>query len=493
MAAGAQPDPVRRASWGLRLAPLGIYVALLALHAPLLRLPYFWDEAGYFIVAARDCWRHFWLIPHATLANGHPPLLSLYLSAVWMLTGFHILATRAAMLVWAAALVWAVYRLAEARLGRQAWIPALLVALSPLVFAQSSLAQLDLPVAALVLWALVGRQRGRPAWETGLLAAACLMKETAIIVPAVLLLYDRRRGLRHLVPIGALGLWFVFYHAHTGYWFGNPQYYAYNVGLALGSLPRVLLDLLRRIWQVGFYDGTGALTAVALWALWACRRRQSDDRPGPRWPTSWLLVIAVYIVFHAVVGGAVLARYLLPALALYIIGVSELLVRLPRAAWWATACAAILVASWFWNPPYPFPYEDNLAYVHFIRLHQAAARELEAHPPAGAIWTAWPATDELTRPALGYVGHRLPIHALQNFSAASLDQVTEAPPVLYLYSRIYQPRMDLAKDSSLWARWSLHYFGYSGPAPPVAWLRRLHLHPLYRRASHGQWVLLAAP
>jgi len=32
-------------------------VVLIALHAPLLQLPYFWDEAGYYIPAARDL---FW-------------------------------------------------------------------------------------------------------------------------------------------------------------------------------------------------------------------------------------------------------------------------------------------------------------------------------------------------------------------------------------------------------------------------------------------------
>src|SRR5919201_231364 len=43
---------------GNRLHPLPsfalLFTALFLLHAPLLRLPYFWDEAGYYIPAARD-------------------------------------------------------------------------------------------------------------------------------------------------------------------------------------------------------------------------------------------------------------------------------------------------------------------------------------------------------------------------------------------------------------------------------------------------------
>src|SRR3974390_2439774 len=42
-------------------------------HAPLLRVPYFWDEAGYFVPAARDLLLTGSLIPQTTLSNAHPP------------------------------------------------------------------------------------------------------------------------------------------------------------------------------------------------------------------------------------------------------------------------------------------------------------------------------------------------------------------------------------------------------------------------------------
>lgn len=474
---------------------MGVWAALVVAHAPLLRLPYYWDEAGYYVFAALDCFRHGWLIPHSTLANGHPPLLSLYLALAWTVAGFHVVATRLAMLTWAAALICGVFKLAEARLGtRAALAPALLVALAPLVFAQGSLAQLDLPVAALIVWALVAREHDRPWGETGLLVAACLMKETAVIVPAVLLLYDRRRGLRYLLPVAALGGWYVYYYIHTGYWFGNPQYFAYNLATTAVSLPRVALALVRRIWQLAFYDGTGMVTLVAAIAWWRTRR----DRRGAPWPVAWLLVIGIYLLFHAAVGGAVLARYLLPALALYYLGATELILKLPRAGWWVAGCGAVLIASWFWNPPYPFPYEDNLAYAHFVRLHQAAARALAANPPKGAIWTAWPATDELTRPALGYVSRPLEVDALPNFSRATLAGLQGAglqgpPAELYLYSRTYQPALNVARDSPIWRHWAQEYFDFARPAPPAEWLAQLHLHPAFRRAAHGQWVLLALP
>lgn len=469
-----------------RWAPVGVFAALVALHGPLLWLPYFWDEAGYYVFAALDCFRHGWVIPRSTLANGHPPLLSLYLAAAWAVGGFHPLATRLGMLGWAAALVCGVYRLAATRLSRFAAILAAgMVALTPLVFAQSTLAQLDLPVAALVVWALVA---GDGWGGAALLSAACLMKETAVIVPLTLLGWEavrhRRFNPRWLAPVAVLGGWFLFYHHHTGYWFGNPQYFAYNLASTALSAPRILLALLRRSWQLAIYDGTGLLTLLALVAWWRTGRERS------RVPRQWWAIIAAYLVFHAAVGGAVLARYLLPALALFYIALAEWLVRLPKPGLWAAGCAAWLVAGWFWNPPYPFPYEDNLAYAQFVRLHQAAARELAAIPLPGPIYTAWPATDELTRPELGYVTRPLAVHALPDFSPATLAGLSDPPRLLYLYSREYQPAHDWARWP-VWRRWAERYFAYTPPAPPSAWLSRSGLRAEFRLAAGGQWVEVA--
>ena len=40
------------------------FAGLMLLHAPLLCLPYFWDEAGYYVPAARDLYLTGSLIPH---------------------------------------------------------------------------------------------------------------------------------------------------------------------------------------------------------------------------------------------------------------------------------------------------------------------------------------------------------------------------------------------------------------------------------------------
>src|SRR5260370_22319384 len=56
-----------------------IFVAIFLLHLPLLRLPFFWDEAGYYVPTAYDLAHDHVLLPHITLHTGHPPLSAAHL------------------------------------------------------------------------------------------------------------------------------------------------------------------------------------------------------------------------------------------------------------------------------------------------------------------------------------------------------------------------------------------------------------------------------
>ena len=125
-----------------------VFAGLVVLHFSVLRLPYFWDEAGYYVPAALDFCLHGRLIPRLTQPVGHTPLVSVYLAAVWRLFGFTALVTRAAMIAVAAAAVVTTYALGRRVAGREAGLwSALLLALSPLFFAQSSLVFVDLAAA----------------------------------------------------------------------------------------------------------------------------------------------------------------------------------------------------------------------------------------------------------------------------------------------------------------------------------------------------------
>src|SRR5208282_2759385 len=115
---------------------LAVFGGMLLLHAPLLPLPYFWDEAGYYIPCALDFYRSWLLIPTSTLPIGHTPLVMVYLALAWRLLGNSVWVARAAMTLIAAATVTLVYVPGRRVVGAEqaAW-SALLLGLSPLFFA----------------------------------------------------------------------------------------------------------------------------------------------------------------------------------------------------------------------------------------------------------------------------------------------------------------------------------------------------------------------
>src|SRR5215216_2695371 len=147
-AADAAPlNPRLRRALIFLLVFLTAFVGLYVTHRTLLGLPYYWDEAGYFIPAARDIYTDGAFIPHSTLSNAHPPLVMAWLALAWKVFGFEIEVARAAMLAVAALALTGVFTLA-ARVAnwRVAAATALCTAAYPVFFAQSTLVHLDMMV-----------------------------------------------------------------------------------------------------------------------------------------------------------------------------------------------------------------------------------------------------------------------------------------------------------------------------------------------------------
>ena len=180
-------------------------VLLIALHAPLLRLPYFWDEAGYYIPASRDLFSGS-LIPYSTPSNAHPPLVMAWLALAWKIFGQSQIVTRCAMLLLSAFSLLGFFRLARTVANSTvATCTTLLVAIYPVFFAQSSLAQVDLPAAGLIFWGLETYFRNKlmearvssPALIWFSLAA--LAKETAILIPMALIFWELASRLQNQI------------------------------------------------------------------------------------------------------------------------------------------------------------------------------------------------------------------------------------------------------------------------------------------------------
>ena len=496
-----------------------IFVFVFLLHVPMLQLPYFWDEAGYYVPAARDLLLSGSLIPHTTVSNAHPPLVLAWIALWWKLVGFSPVVARSAMLFLAAFSLLGVYCLAESVSNWQvAAASTLCTALYPVFFSQSSLAQVDLAAAGLIFWGLGAYLKGRWAVSAIWFSCAALAKETAILAPLSLAAWEavrwiagngKMRGLWQqgsssvsslscvltlLVPALPLASWYVYHYERTGYVFGNPEFFRYNVAATLNPL-RFVLALGMRLWQTLGYLHLWILTGgMALAMLLPPVKDGGEERRRIDIPVQMMfyVVIAAYVVALALVGGAVLARYLLPVVPLVIVLAVSTLRR--RLRYWPAAIGMVAVAfilAWFWNPPYGFSPEDNLAYRDYVELHQRGERFLEARYPMAHVLTAWPASDELTRPWLGYVTRPMQVLRIEDFS---LEQVVSAADfrskfdVALVFSTKYEPAHPLLDRWETWTRLKQKFFGYERDLPAGAAARILGGRIVFSEERKGQRV-----
>jgi 4-amino-4-deoxy-L-arabinose transferase-like glycosyltransferase len=484
-----------------RALPLAIIAIFCAAHVSLLRLPFFWDEAGYYIPAARDLFLTGSLLPHSTLNTAHTPLLSIYLAFVWKVFGYAVVQTRLAMLAVACFGLWQVYRLAEEVQNRAvALVTLILTASFPIFFAQSTLAHSDLLATALAWWGLREYFRREQATWRFVLAftLAVLAKEIVVIVPCALALFEilrnRAEGFRRAVllcatPIGVLALWFTFQRLSTGNWFGDPSYYQYNVSATVNPL-RIFYAFLQRAWQAFAHMNMWVAT-LATAAAMLIQAKPGRDRITVPTQLAFAAVILATLLFHSVLGGALLTRYLLVIYPLVlVICVSTWWRRMPNWEWLAGLVTAMFALACVVNPPYRFAPEDNLNYASFIRVHEKAAGYLQKEFPNAQIATSWPASDELTKPELGYVEHKLRVVSIDNFTPEEIERLQVADfDVLLAFSTKYEPARPLF-GSRRWLGISRKYFDYHRDLSPEQIAITISGRIMWQDRENGQWAAI---
>lgn len=491
---------VAERSGGGRATRAGSYAILFALfasivipsHLWLARLPYYWDEAGQFVPAALDILRGGHWIPRSTVPNIHPPLVLGYLAGAWRIFGFDPAVTRGAMLLLASFGALAAFLLAielshEAR-GAPAFLAAGLLCVSPVFFVQSELAHLDAPAMLFTTLALLLFLKERVRAAAAVCVVLVLVKETGLVVPLVLggwLAHERRwrDAAWFAAPAAALAGWIAVLAHVTGYWAGDRQFVEYNVAYPLHPV-RLAVALARRLYFLFFanFHWIGTMAMAAAW-------RTSRLFRSRRWRVAWL-VVAAHVAMLTVLGGAVLNRYLLPVLPILFAAMAAALSLLPRTARITATClllAGVAASNWI-NPPYPFPFEENLAFADFLKLHREAADYVQHWYADPVVTTAWPMTAELNQPELGFVRRKIRVEALPNLTASALGRVDwSRVQVLVAFSRDWDPPINLMRLAPVRWFWERFYGFVPGasaaearagvPFPAVAHFER-----------RGQWV-----
>jgi 4-amino-4-deoxy-L-arabinose transferase-like glycosyltransferase len=512
------------------------FAAVYLSHLTLLRLPYFWDEAGYYIPAAWDFFRTGTLIPVTTASNAHPPLPSILLAGWWHLSGFVPSGTRTFICMVTAAALLAVYRIARNLLDTPAAVATtLLTALYPIWFAQSTLAHADIFAAAFTLWALSfylqfaaipgvpcsSQSYRRDHGDTRssgisqrtadilpcaiLFSLAALSKETAIITPAALalweaILYLRDRKLRAhlpwiaalLTPILPLIAWYAYHYHRTGFVFGNPEFLRYNATANLDA-HRILLCLYHRFLHLTMHMNMFVPVLCAAAALLMPAIATRIRLPRPTLSAIAVIMLANWIAF-SILGGALLTRYLLPMYPLVLLTcVATWQLRLPRWEWLAVLSAAAFLTGIWVNPPYAFAPEDNLTYRDFIVLHQRAVNIIAQRYPGATVLTAWPAYSELERPELGYTKFPISAFAIQNFSIDEIMKAAADPgdyDTALLFSTKWAPppgAVDLARGNT---PADARYFDFHQDVRPAEAAALLHGKVVWQASNRGEWVAI---
>jgi 4-amino-4-deoxy-L-arabinose transferase-like glycosyltransferase len=420
-----------------------------------------------------------------------------YLAGVWKIFGYSIEATRAAMLALASFTLLFSFLLAiqlcRGLRGAPGFVVVLLMAIDPLFYTQSMMAQLDMPAMLFTTLALLLFLQDRHVGAALACTALVLAKETGALLPLVfagVLLADRQRrrdAVFYVAPFAVLAAWLVVLWQATGNLFGDAGFAHYNIAYALHPV-RIMLCLLRRIYYV-FIDQFRFAGTIAILLAWKHRRIYSNRA----WRIVWLF-IGAHIVLVSVLGGAELERYALPVMPLiYIAMGAAWSTLLPR---WRNlsiglVCAGLLAGAFF-NPPFPFPYENNLAMVDFVELQKSAAQALEERFAGQRIYTAWPLTQAMRDPEFGYVTGRVPANETSDLRYSTLSRIDpRAVDVLVLYSRTWEPDYGVLRIPVV-RRFLAKFYDY-GPQMTSDQVREhFGLRPLQHWTQRGQWIEIYA-
>jgi 4-amino-4-deoxy-L-arabinose transferase-like glycosyltransferase len=464
-------------------------------HLPYFGLPYFWDELGQFVPAALDILRDGAWIPHSTVPNAHPPAVMAYLALVWRIAGYSIAATRSAMLALAAGAVVATYFLGGelSRDRAPAIFAVVFLLVDPLFYTQSMMAQLDMPAMLFTALGLLFFLADRHVAAAAACTALVLSKETGALLPLIFILALYRDPTRskyavyYLAPFAALAIWFIALWHTTGHLFGDPGFTQYNTIYSLNPV-RASVALLRRFFYL-FISDFRWVGAVAIFLAW----KRSGIYATRGWKIVWCF-IAGHILLVSLLGGATLERYLLPVIPLIYIAMGAAF-QLLRPLWryiGTAALAAGLVSGNFVNPPFPFPYENNLAMVDFVDLHRTAAQFLEKSYPSRTIYTAWPLTQALRDPAFGYVDQAMSAAETSDLHVSTLGAINPTPvDVLVLYSRTWEPSWGVLRWQPL-RDFLSRFYDYEREMNAREVRQHFGLVPVQRWTRRGQWIEIFA-
>jgi hypothetical protein len=107
------------------------------------------------------------------------------------------------------------------------------------------------------------------------------------------------------------------------------------------------------------------------------------------------------------------------------------------------------------------------------------------------VLTAWPASDELARPYLGYGTRPMRVVRIEHFAVEQLVAAADLRSnfeVALVFSTKCEPVHPLLERWPLWQEWKTRFFGYHRDVPAAAAAQILGGTLVYTETRNGQWI-----
>jgi hypothetical protein len=109
------------------------------------------------------------------------------------------------------------------------------------------------------------------------------------------------------------------------------------------------------------------------------------------------------------------------------------------------------------------------------------------------VLTAWPASDELNRPFLGYVAGPHTVVQVENFSRGQLAfaaQQRDSYDIVVIFNTKYQPPGSLMQHFGPWRRLQERYFDFHSDVSAQEAAQLLGGQLAWHADSGGQWIAI---
>jgi hypothetical protein len=134
-----------------------------------------------------------------------------------------------------------------------------------------------------------------------------------------------------------------------------------------------------------------------------------------------------------------------------------------------------------------------------VRLHEAGIAQLNKRYPGATVLSAWPMTDELSKPELGYLKQPYEVYKLEDFTAGQIAKAA-AEPEKYSAALVFSTKYDPPSTPfSLGAKseeMDERFFGLHHDLPPEEIARELDGTLVWKQEDQdrdqgrGQWIAL---